>query len=82
MTDLFGINEDSRVLAYNMDLLHPGIYVWCGVIKIRIGGYLPDDSPDRYPGVLNSRIGVAIVFPGQRILTTHRGTFDNHSSHS
>jgi hypothetical protein len=77
-TDWIGVGEAARVLAYNMDLLHPGLYFWLGTFSLRIGGYQPDDSPYPYPGTLDSRLGVTLVLPGYRCWTTYRSTFDAH----
>jgi hypothetical protein len=65
-----------RVIAYNMDLLFPGIYVWCGSLVLRVGGHEPEDTPYRYPGTIDSKYGFAIVFPGYKILTTYQGSYD------
>lgn len=40
-------NERLRAIAYNMDALIPGFYLWLGALKIRIGGSLPEPT---YPG--------------------------------
>ncbi len=62
--DRSGLNESKRSIAYSMDLLIPGIYIWLGVFTIRLFGEKPDDNPHKYPGVLNSNYGIAIVLPG------------------
>jgi len=62
-----------RAIAYSLDTLIPGIYIWLGAIKIRIGGSLPDES---YPGTIHSPIGIALVFPGYRIYSTYQGSYD------
>jgi hypothetical protein len=79
-TDWIGVGEAARVLAYNMDLLHPGFYLWVGTFSLRLGGYQPDDAPYPYPGTLHSRLGLALVLPGYRCWTTYRGTFDENPS--
>lgn len=66
-------DEALRAIAYSMDALVPGIYFWCGALKIRIGGSSAEPS---YPGTLHRRIGIAIVLPGYRIYTTYRDTYD------
>lgn len=66
-----------RDIAYSMDLLITGFYLWSPWLIIKIGGSTPDDIPYRYPGVINSHIGFAIVLPHYKIVTTHRGSFDN-----
>jgi hypothetical protein len=63
--------ERIRAIAYSMDTLVPGFYVWLGSLTLRIGGCIPDDQPCRYPGTLNSRLGLAIVLPGYHIFTLY-----------
>jgi hypothetical protein len=65
--------ERIRTIAYNMDLLIPGFYLWAGDLVMQIGGEKPDDRPHRYPGTLHSNFGIAWVLPDYRILTTYRG---------
>lgn len=74
--ELSTVDEKLRGIAYSMDLLIPGVYLWLGSLKIRIGGSIPDDEPYRYPGTIHSGWGVAVVLPGYRIWTTYRGSFD------
>ena len=68
--------EHLRSIAYSMDLLIPGLYIWVGSFAIRLGGSKPDDEPYRYPGVINSFAGVGLVLPGYRIYTTYHGSYD------
>jgi hypothetical protein len=63
-------NQAMREIAYSMDLLIPGLYLWLPGINIT-GGAVPDDQPYRYPGKIHSRIGIALVLPGYKILTTY-----------
>ena len=65
-----------RVVAYNMDLLFPGLYIWLGNFVLRIGGKEVDDTPYRYPGTLHSQFGFALVLPNYRIFTTYKGSYD------
>lgn len=67
------VDEQLSAIAYSMDALIPGLYVWFGSIRIRIGGSLPEDN---YPGTLHSSIGIALVLPGYRIYSTYQGTYD------
>jgi hypothetical protein len=67
--------ERIRAIAYSMDTLVPGFYVWLGSLTLRVGGCIPDDQPCRYPGTLHSRFGLAIVLPGYHIFTTHTGSY-------
>ena len=69
-------NESKRAIAYSMDLLIPGLYIWIGSITIRLFGAKPDDTPYKYPGVLNSNYGIALVLPGYRIFTTYNSSYD------
>ncbi|OCQ90091.1 hypothetical protein BCD64_19360 [Nostoc sp. MBR 210] len=69
-------NEAMRAIAYSMDLLLPGFYVWVLGFSFRIGGSLPDDSPYKYPGEIHSHTGIALVLPGYRIFTTYQGSYD------
>jgi hypothetical protein len=72
--------EKMRALAYSMDILAPGLYIWAGSVVIRIGGCIPDDTPYRYPGMIHSRIGIAVVLPGYHIFTTYSGTYDSRQA--
>ena len=69
-------NENKRSIAYSMDLLIPGLYIWLGSFTIRLFGEKPDDMPYKYPGMLNSNYGVALVLPGYRIFTTYKSSYD------
>jgi hypothetical protein len=62
-----------RAIAYSSDTLIPGLYIWLGALKIRIGGSEPDES---YPGKIHSSIGIALVFPGYRIYSTYQSSYD------
>ena len=62
-----------RAIAYSLDTLIPGFYIWLGAIKIRIGGSLPEES---YPGTIHSPIGIALVLPGYRIYSSYQGSYD------
>ncbi|MGB3560543.1 MAG: hypothetical protein WBD58_18965 [Geitlerinemataceae cyanobacterium] len=62
-----------RAIAYSLDTLIPGLYIWLGAIKIRIGGSLPEE---RYPGTIRDPFGIALVLPGYRIYSTYQGSYD------
>ncbi len=62
-----------KAIAYSMDALIPGLYIWLGSIKIRLGGSLPEDN---YPGTIHSQSGIALVLPGYRIFSTYQGSYD------
>lgn len=64
---------DMRAIAYSMDALIPGLYIWFGSFKIRIGGSDPEVS---YPGTIHSRAGIALILPGYRIWSTYQGSHD------
>ena len=68
--------EKLRWISYSMDLLIPGFYLWCPYFLIQIGGGIPDDNPYKYPGMINSKIGVAIVLTNYKIFTTYSGSYD------
>ena len=70
------ICERKRAIAYSMDLLIPGLYLWMGNYTLRLFGEKPDDTPYKYPGILNSRYGIALVLPGYRIFTTYDRSYD------
>jgi hypothetical protein len=63
-----------RAIAYSMDTLVPGFYLWFGPFTIRLGGCAPDDQPYSYPGTLHSRYGLALILPGYHIFTTYKHT--------
>lgn len=67
--------EQMRAIAYSLDTLLPGFYLWLGPIALRIGGSAPDDSPYRYPSTIHSPVGMALVLFG-RAFTTYRGMLD------
>lgn len=69
-------SERKRAIAYSMDLLIPGLYIWAGNYTLRLFGAKPDDTPYKYPGTLNSRSGIALVLPGYRIFTTYHQSYD------
>lgn len=62
-----------RAIAYSLDALIPGFYLWLGPLKIRLGGSLPEDT---YPGKIHSPVGIALVLPGYRIYSTYQGSYD------
>ncbi|MEA5616391.1 hypothetical protein VB711_00845 [Cronbergia sp. UHCC 0137] len=69
--------ESMRAIAYSMDWLIPGLYIWFFGFAIRFGGGTPDDNPYRYPGKIDSAFGVALVLPGYKIFTTYTGNYDS-----
>jgi hypothetical protein len=74
MQDLAPKNEQKlRSIAYSMDALVPGFYVWLGPFSLRLGGCVAEQE---YPGVLHHASGLALVLPGYRIYTTYQGNYD------
>ena len=65
--------NSKRAVAYSMDALIPGFYLWIGSFSIRIGGSEPEEN---YPGSVNSYAGLALVLPDYRIFTTYKGSYD------
>lgn len=68
--------ENLRTIVYSMDLLIPGIYIWCPWFTFKIGGSVPNDEPYRYPGKIHSDSGIAIVLPGYIIFTNYKNSYD------
>jgi hypothetical protein len=66
-------SDRRRAIAYSMDALVPGLYLWFGPVHLRIGGAQPEE---RYPGVVHSNAGIALVLPGYRIWSTYQGSYD------
>ncbi|PZO15352.1 MAG: hypothetical protein DCF25_13710 [Leptolyngbya foveolarum] len=67
------VKDEMREIAYSLDALVPGLYIWCGPLKIRLWGSLPEEN---YPGTIHSAVGIAVVLPGYRIYSTYRGSYD------
>lgn len=65
--------KELRAIAYSMDALIPGFYLWFGSLKIRIGG---TEAEDTYPGTVHSFAGMALVLPGYRIFSSYQGSYD------
>jgi len=65
--------EQRRAIAYSMDTLIPGLYIWFHNLHFRIGG---SQAETTYPGTLHSEIGIAIVLPGYRIFTSYQDSYD------
>ncbi len=65
--------ERLRAIAYSMDALIPGLFIWFGPLKIRLGG---SEAEETYPGTIHSFAGMALVLPGYRIYSTYRGSYD------
>ena len=65
--------QRMRAIAYSLDALVPGLYIWCGPLRIRLWGCLPEKN---YSGVIHSIAGVALVLPNYRIYSTYNGSYD------
>jgi hypothetical protein len=68
-----GIDHQLKAIAYSLDALIPGLYIWCGPIKMRLGGSL---SEENYSGTIHSVFGIALVLPGYEIYSTYQGSYD------
>lgn len=66
-------SERLRAIAYSIDTLIPGLYIWLGPIQLCLGGSTAEDS---YPGTIHSSVGMAIVLPGYHIYSTYQGDHD------
>lgn len=66
-------DQTLRAIAYSMDTLIPGFYLWLGPLKLRWGGSEPEET---YPGTIHTPVVAAIVLPGYRIYSTYQGTYD------
>ncbi len=62
-----------KAIAYSLDALIPGIYLWCGPIRVRLWGSLPEEN---YSGTIHSLMGMALVLPGYRIYSTYQDSYD------
>ena len=60
-------------IAYSLDALIPGLYIWAGPIKLRLGGSQPEEN---YSGTIHSNLGIALVLPGYRIYSTYQDSYD------
>jgi hypothetical protein len=67
------IDTKLKAIAYSLDALIPGLYIWCGPIKIRLGGSPPEDT---YSGTIHSLLGIALVLPGYKIYSTYQGSYN------
>jgi hypothetical protein len=67
------IDQRLKAIAYSMDALIPGLYIWLGALQLRVGGSQPEST---YPGTIHSPAGIALVLPGYRIYTTYHGSYD------
>ena len=65
--------EGMRAIAYSMDALVPGLYIWLGSLKLRFGGSKAEQG---YPGIIHSRAGIALVLPDYKIWSTYQGDYD------
>ena len=66
-------SQQLRAIAYSLDALIPGLYLWIGPLRLRLGGSLPEGN---YSGTIHSPVGLAVVLPGYRIYSTYQGSYD------
>jgi hypothetical protein len=68
------VSDDAmKAITYSMDALVPGLYIWFGSLKLRLGG---SEAEEGYSGTIHSSAGMALVLPGYRIYTTYQGSYD------
>lgn len=66
-------NPNARkALAYSLDALIPGFYLWVGSWVLRMGG---SEAEESYSGSVHSSLGIAVIFPNYRIWSTYQGSF-------
>jgi hypothetical protein len=68
--------EQLRAIAYSMDTLIPGFYLWTPFFSWRMGGSIAEST---YPGQVHRPFGVALVLPRCQISTTYRDGYDPRS---
>ena len=68
----FSKSDELRAIAYSLDALLSGIYIWLGPIKLRIGGSQPEEN---YAGTI-SKTGLALVLPDYCIYSTYQDSYD------
>lgn len=66
-------SDALRAIAYSLDALIPGFYIWLGPIKLRLSGSQPEEN---YSGTIHSNVGIALVLPGYRIYSTYQDSYD------
>ena len=69
-----GVKPQLKDIAYSMDALIPGFYIWLGSFCWRFGG---SDAEENYPGTIHSFAGLGLVLPGYQIFTTYKGSYDS-----
>jgi hypothetical protein len=67
------VNPQLKDIAYSMDALIPGFYIWLGSFCWRLGG---SDAEESYPGTIHSFAGISLVLPGYQIFTTYKGSYN------
>ncbi|MEO1218863.1 MAG: hypothetical protein AAFY45_35360 [Bacteroidota bacterium] len=66
-------NYMLQAIAYSLDALIPGLYIWAGPFILRLGGSQPEEN---YSGTIHSKFGIALVLPGYRIYSTYQDSYD------
>jgi hypothetical protein len=67
------VDPQLRSIDYSIDALIPGLYLWFGLVRLRLGGSL---SEANYSGTIYDPVGIALVIPGYRLYSTYRGSYD------
>lgn len=67
------VDRRLKAIAYSLDCLIPGLYLWLGPFKLRLGG---SPAEETYPGTIHSPVGIALVLPNYRIYSSYQGSYD------
>ena len=68
-----GVSPQLKNIAYSMDALIPGFYIWLGSFCWRFGG---SEAEESYSGTIHSFAGFGLVLPDYQIFTTYKGSYD------
>jgi hypothetical protein len=63
-----------RNIAYCIDTLVPGIYLWWGNYCYKSSNI---NAESTYPGVIKDNKGFAIILPNYKIWTSYKKSLDN-----
>jgi hypothetical protein len=66
-------DDAMKAISYSIDAMVPGLYIWLGPLKLRLGG---SKAEEEYLGTIHSPVGMALVLPGYRVYTTYQGSYD------
>ncbi len=67
------VDRRLQAIAYSLDCLIPGLYLWLGPLKLRLGGSIAEVT---YLGTIHSPVGIALVLPDYRIYSSYQGSYD------